>query len=75
MLLNDDEEASATNHSLRATRDKSRKDRLNSMARIGVACSMESPQDRMNITNVVHELQLVMNILLEHRTLFNRQGR
>ncbi|XP_031264232.1 probable LRR receptor-like serine/threonine-protein kinase At3g47570 [Pistacia vera] len=72
VLLNDDEEASATNHRLRATRDKSRKDCLNSMAKIGVACSMESPQDRMNITDAVHELQLVMNILLEHRTLFNR---
>ncbi|KDO37028.1 hypothetical protein CISIN_1g042057mg, partial [Citrus sinensis] len=55
------------------TRINSRLACVNSMVRIGVACSMESPQDRMNITNVVHELQSVKNILLKHENVLNKQ--
>ncbi|KAK9187166.1 hypothetical protein WN944_018557 [Citrus x changshan-huyou] len=40
-----------------------------SMVRIGVACSMESPQDRMKMTNVVHELQSIKNTLLGPKNL------
>ncbi|KAK4836196.1 hypothetical protein QYF36_019726 [Acer negundo] len=40
-------------------------DCLVSMVRIGVACSMESPQDRMNINHALNELQSVKNILLQ----------
>ncbi|KAA8539436.1 hypothetical protein F0562_026128 [Nyssa sinensis] len=39
------------------------KECLTSMVRIGVACSMESPQDRMEIKNVIRELNLIRNIL------------
>ncbi|KAA8539598.1 hypothetical protein F0562_026290 [Nyssa sinensis] len=36
---------------------------LISMVRIGVACSMKSPQDRMDIKKVIDELNLVRDIL------------
>ncbi|KAA8539610.1 hypothetical protein F0562_026302 [Nyssa sinensis] len=36
---------------------------LKSMVRIGVACSMESPQDRMEIKKVIRELNLIKDIL------------
>ncbi|KAH9670357.1 putative LRR receptor-like serine/threonine-protein kinase [Citrus sinensis] len=74
ILLNDGEIlASTDNHRQRRTRINSRLACVNSMVRIGVACSMESPQDRMNITNVVHELQSVKNILLKHENVLNKQ--
>ncbi|KAK9192473.1 hypothetical protein WN944_003165 [Citrus x changshan-huyou] len=74
MLLNDDKVLVGTdNHRRSQTRTNSTLECLISMVRIGVACSMESPQDRMNITNVVHELQSVKNILLEPKTMFNKQ--
>ena len=74
ILLNDDEVLVGTdNHGRRQTRTNSRLECLISMVRIGVACSMESPQDRMNITNVVHELQSVKNILLKHENVLNKQ--
>ncbi|KAK1424981.1 hypothetical protein QVD17_20323 [Tagetes erecta] len=34
-----------------------------SLARIGLACSMESPGERMNMSNVLHELQRINDIL------------
>ncbi|XP_042482646.1 probable LRR receptor-like serine/threonine-protein kinase At3g47570 [Macadamia integrifolia] len=37
---------------------------LNSVIRIGVACSAESPQDRMDINDVVKELHLIRDIYL-----------
>ncbi|KAA8539592.1 hypothetical protein F0562_026284 [Nyssa sinensis] len=36
---------------------------LISMVRIGVACTMESPQDRMEIRKVIRELNLIKDIL------------
>ncbi|KAJ4723400.1 putative Receptor-kinase [Melia azedarach] len=66
VLLNDDEEVSTTNHRLRQTRNNDRRECLISLVRIGVACSIESPQDRMNVTYALHELQSVRKILLEH---------
>ncbi|KAA8539596.1 hypothetical protein F0562_026288 [Nyssa sinensis] len=36
---------------------------LISMVRIGVACTMESPQDRMEIRKVIRELHLIRDIL------------
>ncbi|KAK2634890.1 hypothetical protein Ddye_029682 [Dipteronia dyeriana] len=39
-----------------------------SMVRIGVACSMESPQERMSITHAISDLQSVRNILLQPTT-------
>ncbi|GLT51781.1 hypothetical protein SLA2020_251650 [Shorea laevis] len=39
---------------------------LVSLIRIGVACSMESPQDRMSISNVLTELHLIRNNLLRY---------
>ncbi|KAL9462065.1 hypothetical protein AB3S75_000125 [Citrus x aurantiifolia] len=66
VILNDVEELTATNQNQRQARINSRIECLKSMVGIGVACSMELPQDRMNITNVVHELQSVKKILLGH---------
>ena len=61
------------NHGRRQIRINNKLECLISMVRIGVACSMESQQDRMNITNVVHELQSVKSILLELETVFNKK--
>ncbi|KAJ0103294.1 hypothetical protein Patl1_06607 [Pistacia atlantica] len=74
VLLNEVEEDTATNRILVQERNIKRKECLISMVRVGVACSMEIPQDRMNITNVVHELQEVKNILLQPRTVLIRRG-
>ncbi|XP_031286478.1 probable LRR receptor-like serine/threonine-protein kinase At3g47570 [Pistacia vera] len=74
VLLNEVEEVIATNRILVQERNIKRKECLISMVRVGVACSMEIPQGRMNITNVVHELQEVKNILLQPRTVLIRQG-
>ncbi|KAH7548318.1 hypothetical protein JRO89_XS14G0101200 [Xanthoceras sorbifolium] len=62
MLMN--EEIVATNHRMRQALYDSREECLISMVRIGVACSVESPQDRMNISRVVHELQSTRKLLL-----------
>ncbi|KAL7133936.1 hypothetical protein ABFS83_12G173000 [Erythranthe nasuta] len=45
---------------------------LISIMRIGVACSVESPKERMDISDVVKELQLIKQILLSF--LANQQG-
>ncbi|KAJ0101292.1 hypothetical protein Patl1_06604 [Pistacia atlantica] len=45
VLLNVDEETTATNHRLKEIVNNISKECLISIARIGVACSMESPQD------------------------------
>ncbi|KAK2636271.1 hypothetical protein Ddye_031063 [Dipteronia dyeriana] len=63
MLIN--EEMAATDHMMREALNDSRKECLISMVRIGVACSVESPLDRMNITRVVHELQSARKNLLQ----------
>ncbi|KAL8504827.1 hypothetical protein ACS0TY_016132 [Phlomoides rotata] len=41
-----------------------RRECLISIMRIGVACSVESPKERMDIADVVRELQLIRDILL-----------
>ncbi|KAL5734455.1 hypothetical protein ACOSP7_032316 [Xanthoceras sorbifolium] len=73
MLIN--EEMVATNHRMRQALNNSREECLISMLRIGVACTVESPQDRMNISRVVHELQSARKILLQSTTRFNVQRR
>ncbi|KAL5732917.1 hypothetical protein ACOSQ2_032609 [Xanthoceras sorbifolium] len=73
MLMN--EEIVATNHRMRQALYDSREECLISMVRIGVACSVESPQDRMNISRVVHELQSVRKLLLQPTTGLNVQRR
>ena len=66
ILINDVEDWDATNKQrLRQAKINGKIECPISMVRIGVACSVESPQDRMSITNVVHELQSVKNALLE----------
>ncbi|EYU26654.1 hypothetical protein MIMGU_mgv1a001213mg [Erythranthe guttata] len=45
---------------------------LISIMRIGVACSVESPKERMDISDVVKELQLIKQILLSFSA--NQQG-
>ncbi|KAL5799776.1 hypothetical protein ACOSQ4_032660 [Xanthoceras sorbifolium] len=69
MLIN--EEMVANNHRIRQALNKNREECLISMVRIGVACSVESPLDRMNISRVVHELQSVKKILLQPTNGFN----
>ncbi|KAJ4723399.1 putative Receptor-kinase [Melia azedarach] len=66
-LLNDDEEVSTINHRLRQTRNNNIMGCLISLVRIGVACSMESPQDRINVTNALYELQSVRKLLEQTR--------
>ncbi|KAK3038297.1 hypothetical protein RJ639_031393, partial [Escallonia herrerae] len=66
ILLCDDEEpkpvAAVTNNRSRAeTRDCI--ECLVSLIKIGVSCSVESPQDRMDINNVIHELNSARSIL------------
>lgn len=73
-LLNDGEDLIVHgNQRQRQAQVKSRIECLISMVGIGVACSMESPEDRMSMTNVVHQLQSVKNILLGPRTISNMQ--
>ncbi|KAL9427091.1 hypothetical protein AB3S75_033810 [Citrus x aurantiifolia] len=70
ILLNGDEILASTNyHKRRRIRINSKLECLISMVKIGVACSIESPQHRMKITNVVQELQSVKNILLKPETV------
>ncbi|KAK2636198.1 hypothetical protein Ddye_030990 [Dipteronia dyeriana] len=71
MLIN--EEMITTNHKMSQALNKSREECLISMVRIGVTCSVESPQDRMNISRVFHELQSVRKILLQATSGFNMQ--
>lgn len=63
MLLNDDEVLTAINRKPRQQKINDIIECIVSMVRIGVAWSMETPQDRMNITNVIHELQSIKKIL------------
>ncbi|XWS56705.1 hypothetical protein CRYUN_Cryun09bG0108600 [Craigia yunnanensis] len=62
-LINNDGEVTAENHRLRQVSFDRIKECLISVVKIGVACSMESPQERMEISNVVYELQLVKKAL------------
>ncbi|KAL5799605.1 hypothetical protein ACOSQ4_032489 [Xanthoceras sorbifolium] len=64
-ILVNEEVVAATNDRMRPVLYNCRKECLIAMVRIGVACSSESPQNRMDITQVVHELQSVRNILLQ----------
>lgn len=73
MLLNDDEVLTAINRKPRQQKINDIIECLISMVRIGVACSMETPQDRMNITNVIHELQSIKKILFGPQTVLSRQ--
>lgn len=73
MLLNDDEVLTAINRKPRQQKINDIIECIVSMVRIGVACSMETPQDRMNITNVIHELQSIKKILFGPQTVLSRQ--
>ncbi|CAH1438697.1 unnamed protein product [Lactuca virosa] len=45
---------------------------LSSTVKLGVSCSMESPQQRMHIANVVHELQKILDTLQNiHGSMFS----
>ena len=66
VLIN--EELAASNHRISQARNNSKREGLISMVRIGVACTMESPQERMSITHAISELQSVRNILLQPTT-------
>ncbi|XP_059627996.1 probable LRR receptor-like serine/threonine-protein kinase At3g47570 [Cornus florida] len=67
ILVNiDEEEATALPNRNRVSTESRadiRKKCLTSMIKIGVACSMESPQDRMDISDVVRVLNMVRNNL------------
>ncbi|XP_058210584.1 receptor kinase-like protein Xa21 [Rhododendron vialii] len=47
---------------------------LISLIKIGLACSTESPKDRMNISTALHELHLVKNNILKVRTSGTRSS-
>ncbi|KAK0586153.1 hypothetical protein LWI29_001899 [Acer saccharum] len=73
ILIN--EEVAASNQRMSQARNNNKEQCLISMVRIGVACSMESPQDRMSITHAINELQSVRNILLQPATTrFNQKN-
>ncbi|CAL5322667.1 unnamed protein product [Camellia sinensis] len=63
LLDNKEEEARAT--TFQVNNDSKIVECLISMVNIGVACSTESPRDRMSISNILHELHLVKNKLLK----------
>ncbi|XP_059650344.1 probable LRR receptor-like serine/threonine-protein kinase At3g47570 [Cornus florida] len=67
MLMNiDEEEKAVVPNKIRLpikSKNDIQKECVISMIKIGVACSMEAPQDRMDISNAVHELNLVRDIL------------
>ncbi|KAM7462663.1 hypothetical protein LguiA_030784 [Lonicera macranthoides] len=68
LLSNDEEVVEITTSNNMQNRGQSRngnkkEDCLISMVKVGVACSMESPQDRMDLNHVIHELHSVKNIL------------
>ncbi|XP_052181025.1 putative receptor-like protein kinase At3g47110 [Diospyros lotus] len=68
LLCNDEEEVVALTSKMRkkATtcprNDNYKNDCLIRMIKIGVACSVESPQDRLDISNVVRELNITRDI-------------
>ncbi|CAI9273667.1 unnamed protein product [Lactuca saligna] len=55
------EDAIATKHTI--ANAKKMEECLASIIKLGVSCSVDSPPQRMNIENVVHELQHILNIL------------
>ncbi|THG16651.1 hypothetical protein TEA_007476 [Camellia sinensis var. sinensis] len=63
LLDNEEEEARAT--TIQVNNGSKIVECLISMVNIGVACSTESPQGRMSISNILHELHLVKNKLLK----------
>ncbi|KAK2635099.1 hypothetical protein Ddye_029891 [Dipteronia dyeriana] len=73
VLIN--EEVAASKHMMSQARNNSKMECVISLVRIGVACTMESPQERMSITHAISELQSVRNILLQPTTTrFNQQN-
>lgn len=46
---------------------------LVSVLEIGVSCSKESPNERMNIGDVTKELQIIKNAYMSHRISAQRQ--
>ena len=67
-LINNGGEVTAENNRLRQIGSDRIKECLISVVKIGVACSMESAQERMEISNAVYELQLVKKALSGPRT-------
>ncbi|KAK2981036.1 hypothetical protein RJ640_005928 [Escallonia rubra] len=71
ILLSDDEEeltpAAAVNSNRCEARRRDYRECLVSLIKIGVSCSVESPQDRMDINNAIHELNSVRSILQRTR--------
>lgn len=68
MLLNSDEDAKDINNKNQVKDGRSKKDCFISVIKIGVACSMESPHDRMDIVNVIRELHSVQTTLSSIQT-------
>ena len=65
LLLNHEIEDPMNNHRQRSqTRNDTRKTCLETLVQIGVACSMESPQERTDIKDVIIELQQIKDMLL-----------
>lgn len=62
-LLSSDEETTIENPQNARQRARRRKECLTSIVKIGVACTLESKQDRVNIDNVIHDLELARGLL------------
>ncbi|XP_021684421.2 putative receptor-like protein kinase At3g47110 isoform X2 [Hevea brasiliensis] len=65
-LLQEDE-GLKNNHSPKQAINDSKVECLICMINVGVACSMESPQDRMDISDAIKDLYLVRNNYMEAR--------
>ncbi|KAM7462617.1 hypothetical protein LguiA_030738 [Lonicera macranthoides] len=67
VLSNNKEVEMATSNNMQSRgqskNSNSMEDCLISMVKVGVACSMESPQDRMDLNQVIRELYSVKSIL------------
>ncbi|XP_058006592.1 putative receptor-like protein kinase At3g47110 [Hevea brasiliensis] len=70
ILLQEEEEEARLNSNQGPTqaRNESKFECLSSMINVGVACSMDSPQERMDISNAVKELHSIRNNYMRART-------
>ncbi|KAM7491930.1 hypothetical protein LguiA_034851 [Lonicera macranthoides] len=63
-----DGDANNINNNIQVQDGRSKKDCFISVIKIGVACSMELPHDRMDVVNVIRELHSVQTILSANQT-------
>lgn len=69
VLLEEEEEEPEGQRTIRINSQLSRKERIQecliSLVRIGIACSMESPRERLNMSEVSKQLNLIKKFFLD----------